>query len=557
MKRFIKTTVALMLLLSAGTLRAQFYAYPQTLFGFYGVYSFRFMHTAYLFEDDLDRLFYPVKLSEIEGGRLFTTLSNPFGNEYLFDPTQPTNNQLVLGAKTNLFMNLSPLFLTSEFGATQVDKRDTTYLYNYSSADNDYRNRDELRDSSYTKNSFGSKSFLLSMGSGSFGFLFMYVNANSKHLPGLSGTFPFGYGNFTYDYARYDNLNGNLLEEQKSQGYAEIDTSYTPILGAFSFAFGPFSGMLFAGFVSVKTSDTGSVVAEHNTDPANPFTGDRYNNGRASNTGAGGPLFGLQGDYGFGSETWKANLMFSYALRVLSNGNGVSRAVRYQTSWDGTVSTSNPVLTTVDTLLQEFSYGAMRHDINLYLRNRYALGERVLFGAGLGIYLGLSSDRYDYTRVLNKSYAFSDANGNGSVDGADYKTTTYTQRSFKRDISQTIFAYYLPVGLEIAPVEAWSNFRVRFGGMYSRTSWTTKTRDYDHSAESKSRTETAFGTTETYNDITVPGENVSITRLGASSTQFMYGASWTVADRVIIDFTGFGYGLFTPSMWNVSVILKY
>ncbi len=545
------------LLLSAGTLRAQFYAYPQTVFGLYGVYSFRFTHTAYLFEDDLDRLFYPVKLSEIEGGRLFTTLSNPFKNEYLFDPTQPTNNQLVLGAKTNLFMNLSPLFLTSEFGVSQVVKRDTTYLYNYSSADNDYRNRDEIRDSSYSKTSLGSKSFLLSMGSNSFGFLFLYANANVKYLPGLTGTFPFNYGNFKYDYARYNNLNGDLLEEMKSEGYAEVDTSYTPILGALSFALGPFSGMLFGGFISVKTSDTGRVVAEHNADPANPFTGARYNNGRASNTGAGGPIFGLQGDYGFGSDVWKANLMFAYALRVLSNGKGVNREVRHYTSWDGTVSTSNPTLTTVDSILQEFTYGAVGHDLNLYLRSKYALGERVLFGAGIGIRVGLSSDKYDYGRVLNRTYTFSDADGDGTVNGTDYKSTVYTVRSFKRTVSQTVLSYYLPVGLEVVPVEAWSNFKLRLGGMYNRTSWTIKTRDYDHSAESRSVVETASGTTETYNDVSVPGENVSVTEVGASSTQFMYGASWTVADRVIIDFTGFGYGFLTPSLWNVSVVIKY
>ena len=88
-------------------LNAQFYSAPQY---FVGIYSFRFVHTAFIFEDDLDKLFYPVKLSEIEGGRLFTALTNPFGNERLFDLTAPKNNQLVLGAKTNAFYNL-PLFI--------------------------------------------------------------------------------------------------------------------------------------------------------------------------------------------------------------------------------------------------------------------------------------------------------------------------------------------------------------------------------------------------------------------------------------------------------------
>ncbi len=557
MRRFSKFLVASAIVGSVGVLHAQFYAYPQTIFGFNGVYSFRFMHTAYLFEDDLDRLFYPVKLYEIEGGRLFTTLSNPFGNEYLFDPSQPTNNQLVLGAKTNFFMNLSPLFLTSEFGVKQMSKLDTTYKYNWSSGDNNYQNRDEVFDSSYAKTSFGSKSFLLSMGNQSFGFLFMYVNANSKNVPGRTGTFPFNYGNFVYDYARYNNLTGDLLEEYRSEGYAVVDTSYTPILGAVSFAFGQFSGMVFGGFNSVRTADTGSVKAEHNTDPANPFTGARWDNNRASNTGAGGPIFGFQGDYGFGSDSWKANLAFVYALRIMSNGNGRVNEVLKNTTWDGTVSTSNPILTTINTTSTEFTYSSLANDFNLYLRNGYVLNERVLLGVGLGLYFGLMSGKYDYKKVLSQSYTFSDANGNGSVDGADFKSTTTTTRSYKEDMGRTTFFYYLPVGLEVVPIEAWSNFKLRFGGFYGRLSQTTKTKSYDHSAESKSVTETSLGTTTTYNDIAVPDENVITTKVGASFTQFMYGASWTVADRVVIDFTGFGYGFLTPAMWNVSVVVRY
>jgi len=97
---------------------------------------FRFIHTAFLFEDDLDKLFYPVKLAEIEGGRLFTALSNPFGNERLFDPTAPTNNHLVLGAKTNFFYNLSPLYIQTDFNSTLTQKKDTTYYDNWSSTDN-------------------------------------------------------------------------------------------------------------------------------------------------------------------------------------------------------------------------------------------------------------------------------------------------------------------------------------------------------------------------------------------------------------------------------------
>ena len=539
-----------------GPLGAQlFYAYPQTVFGLRGVYSFRFMHTAFLFEDDLDRLFYPVKLSEIEGGRFFSALTNPFGNERALDPTAPTNNQLILGAKTNVFLNLSPLYMQTDLNLGVSSKLDTVYYENWSDPDNKYADRMELKDSVFHGDGYGEKGFLLSLGNQTLGFLFLYSSMNIKVYPQRTGVFPFSYGNYRYVYKEYDNINNTLQSSDSTESYRVVDTSITPVLFGVSFGFGGFSGMVFGGFMGVGDRDTANRYAESNTDPANPFTGQKWNDVLTANGKASGPIFGLQGDLAFGSETWKSNLMFAYALRYLSNGKGKSNEVNW---WGIYNATQNPIFSTLDSTISEYKYSSNTHDITIYLRNKYPVHEQVLFGAGLALEMVFGRMSRDYTNVLNKRINFTDTDGNGSVDApGDVRTTTYTQSSYKENVSTTSFNYYIPVGFELVPIASWEDVKLRLGALYSHTSTTRTTKTYDWSVESKTKTETSGGTTETPNDITVPGENISKTKTSISNTTFYYGASVAIAKRVVIDFTGFGSGILTPAFWNISVVLRY
>ncbi|MEO0138373.1 MAG: hypothetical protein ABIL16_00710 [candidate division WOR-3 bacterium] len=542
--------------LLAGPLGAQlFYAYPQTVFGLRGVYSFRFMHTAFLFEDDLDRLFYPVKLSEIEGGRFFSALSNPFGNERALDPTAPTNNQLILGAKTNVFLNLSPLYMQTDLNFGVSSKLDTVYYQNWSNPDNKYADRIELKDTVFQGRGYGEKGFLLSLGNQTFGFLFLYSSMNIKVYPQRTGVFPFSYGNYAYVRKEYDNINNTLQSSDSAVSYRTVDTSITPVLFGVSLGFGGFSGMVFGGFMGAGDRDTANRYAERNTNPASPFTGQKWNGVLTANGRASGPIFGLQGDLAFGSETWKSNLMFAYALRYLSNGKGKSNEVNW---WGIYNATQYPTFSTLDSTIGEYKYSSNTHDITIYLRNKYPVHEQVLFGAGLALEMVFGGMSRDYTNVLNKRITFNDTDGDGLVDApGDVRTTNYTKYSYKENVSTTSFNYHIPVGFEVVPIASWEDVKLRLGALYSHTSTTTTTKTYNWSVESKTKTETSGGTTETPNDITVPGENISKTKTSISNTAFYYGASVAIAKRVVIDFTGFGNGILTPAFWNISVVLRY
>ncbi len=547
-----KTVFAAVLMLMGftGHLGAQFYSYPQTIFGLQGVYSFRFTNTAFLFEDDLDRMFYPVKLNEVEGGRIFTAFSNPFRNEFMFDPTRPTNGQLVLGAKTNLPFNVSPLLFMSDSGGSFAKSVDTVHYANKDS-DPEYEGRKEVKDSLYSKDAVGSKSFLLSLGSGdenaAFGILFMYSNMGRTTIP----------ANFHYISKDYDYTSTGDTIEWDTSGSRTINASSNVFLLAPSLRFGKASGMLFLGFVSFTTKDTGnfSGIHRYRNGPFNVATEEEWNSKRWSNTGASGPLFGFQGDLGLGGETWRGNITFSYVASVYGNKNA---ALTYEVK-DSTYKNLNTshTYTRHDTVYTKYSLSGMTHDVNLYWRNLYRLHEQVLFGIGLGLNLNLNLQNLKDVERLNKRVSFNDLNGNGSIDPGDTRTTTITKATYQQKVDRMMFAYYVPVGLEITPVSTWENFKLRAGAFYRRTSITNTTTTYDHTVEDKSVTETAGGTTESINNISVPGDNEVKTKDGYSSTVFTYGASWTVAERVVVDFTGFGFGLLVPANWRISIVVKY
>ena len=546
MKRFI-----LLVAFWVSALGAQiFYSAPQS---FVGIYSFRFIHTAFLFEDDLDRLFYPVKLVEIEGGRLFTALSNPFGNERLFDPSAPTNNQLVLGAKTNFFYNLSPLYIQTDWSVVTTSREDITYYRDWNGSN--YDDRIELKDSSLSGNLYGAKGFLLSLGNEALGFLFLYASENRKAYPNRGPGFPFYYGNYVYSYAEYNNLNNTLTRKDTAQASYVADTTFSPVIVALSFAFGKFSGMFFGGFNTIGNRDTGNYFAETNTNPSSPrFTGMRWIGSRVINAKAGGPIFGLQTDFGFGGEGLKSNLTLAYIFRNLSNGEG--KDAKWTGIYDATTSQVSQVDSTTLSL-SEYKYSSNYHDIVLFLRNKYPIHEKIMFGVGLGTEFIFGSENREYQKDLNKQIIHVDSNGNDILDPGDYRTTQYTLSSYKQNISTSSFNYYIPVGFELIPVSGWENFKFRIGAMYSHISSTSKNKTYNWSVESKTITETSGGTTETRNDIAVPGENISTNKFAFSNTNFYYGASVTVAERLVVDFTGFGNGIFVPALWRLSIVLKF
>lgn len=551
--KFIITGFSFMLLASG--LRAQlFYAYPQTVFALRGVYSFRFTHTSFLFEDDLDRIFYPVKLSEIEGGRFFSSLTNPFGNERLFDPTRPTNNQLILGAKTNFFANLSPLYMQTDLNTGVSTKLDTTYYQNWNNTANRYEDKTTLSDTNFYGRGFGEKGFLVSLGTQSFGFLFLYSNQSMKSYRQRVGTFPFGYGNYTYVRKTYHN--DTLRNKDSANSYRVADTTLTPILGAFSFGFGGFSGMVFLGFGGFGDRDTGNYYAESGlAAQADTFNGWKRGGSISANAKASGPIFGFQTDLQFGSETWKSNLMFSYSGRFLSNGNGRANEVSVNEIYNNT---PRPTFSSVDSTLSEYKYSSNVHDILIYLRNKYPVHEQVLFGVGLGLGFTFGGISKEYTRVLTKNITTTDVDGNGSIDNpGDQRITTWTESKYKENTSLMNINYYIPVGFELIPIASWEDVKLRLGALYSHISSSTTTKTYDWNVESKRKTETSSGTTETTRDINVPGTNIRKDKATFSNTTFYYGASVAIAKKVIIDFTGFGNGLLSPAFWNVSVTLKY
>ncbi len=536
-----------------------FYSYPQTLFPPVGLYSLRFIHTAFLMEDDLDRLFYPVHIYDIKGARLFAILSTESSP---MDSFTLANNDVVIGFKSNKFMNLSSLYSSRGWGYENMYSSDTLYSISAylrgggGGPDSAYIMDVYVKDSIYEGFRSFSNGFLVSMGNQVFGILFLYANISRRYFP--LGDTSSKAGNFFYIYRITDRIGDSVLRESKLSSYEVSDSIYRPILGGISFRIKErFSVLLFGGVIKNNLKDSSLYAYENDTADANRFVGEKvYNSGYSYDKSS--PWFiGFQGDYTFGSEKSRYNVMLSYVFKSYSKGQGYNSYSAYHGWWD---SMPSPYFLQTDTSLEKYVYKGSSHEFNVYLRGIYSLSEKISLGVGLGFRILSRNLRFDTVNATTKSITFRDANGNGSVDDpADFKTTLYTSMTYTKNVKTGVFTYAIPLGFEITPVEGWPGFKIRGGTIISGVKTTTDIKTSNYSVESVRIEESGSpDTTITLpKDLPLPQQYSSISKTTLSPYPLYYGVSWKVSDRLILDITGMGYGFIFPRIWSIGITLMF
>ncbi len=528
-----------------------FYAYPQAFFGPVGTYSLRFSHTAYIFEDDLDRLFYPVYLHTIKGKRFFLVLRNlssPVASSYIPD------NDITFGAKTELPLKLSFLYSGKGTGTEDVLSSDTTYsisgFLKGSGDTSSYFMEISLKDSSYYSTRSSSHSFLLSGGGEKFGLFFLISSQSVKIYDRGDTSHPFG--NFAHSRKVIDKTSGNVLLEENARGYSVRDSLYRPIIGGISFkAGGRFTAIAFGGIVSQETSDSSGYSLDKDTSDPDRFVGEKVAGSRKVYEKSTPWLLGFQGDYHFEAFSSSFTLTLLYVFKDLGQGEGVSTSTSYHGWWD---TLDNPVFSTADTSYTRFTYTEASHEFGTFLKGKRAFGERVKLGFGFGFKLTYENRKYDTINVLSTSSIFRDADGSGSVDNpADFRNTDRTTLSYSLTRETTTFSYFIPVGFEVQPFESLSGFHIRAGTVFggNRTSVTEESGNFSAKSE---RIEEMYGDTLILpKDVATPNQYVKRVKSTTSPYPLFYGLSWKVGDRFILDITGVGYGISFPYIWALSL----
>ncbi len=533
-----------------------FYAYPQTFFSSSGIYSLRLSQTAYIFEDDMDRLFYPVHIYGIKKGRFFLLLRNlstPSPSEVIPD------NDITFGAKTNLPLNLSFLYSGKGVGDEDVSSSDTTYAYSGfgkgggGGGDNPYFMEVYSKDSTYSAFKSASHSFLLSGGWEKFGFFFLVSHLNSKeYVPGDTSNL---FGNFYYTLRTTDTA-GNVLREETFNGYALRDSLYRPILGGISFRIGDrFSALAFGGVITTKVADSSGYTVERDTADANAFVGDKVVERRLYSEKGTPWLFGLQGDYSFLRATTDFRVTFLYVLKNLSSGEGIRSTTSFQGWWD---TLQEPTYSVSDTSYERFTYSSISHEVAFLLRGKHPVGDRIKLGFGIGLSFLYENREYDTITSLASHTIFRDANGNGVVDDpADFRNVDLSRMTYRLLRKTTILSYYVPLGFELQPFEALSGLRIRGGTILSgrRVSIVESATDFVASNE---RIEETPGDTLTIpRDLTRPDGYSRTSKTTTSPYPLYYGVSWKVGENLVLDISGVGYGITFPYIWSLSLTFLY
>lgn len=526
--------------------------------------SFRYQSTAGLFEDDYDLLFDPARICEIQGSRLWTSLSNfVTGNEYLF--SNGSVPYVLVGGTTNIGKfypgmvydqsvtktaeatglidpNGNQIYGDGKVTTIDWDDRDNNGIYDWRSIETETRSAYDLTKDNNFFIGFGYKMENLRLGLG-------YLRVNYMN------TFTDPINNFTYDYSEEDlTTDTTLINRAKSSGDDNFNYGENDLLFSIWKDMDKMSVGLLAGFGLLGYSDKANILGDSVifTNPADTTTSymranmlDSLNQPQSGNI----ITVNLRAFYNY-NENAQGRYYLGFFMQSL---NYADDAIDYY------YRTREDIMTdfTWDTTNTITYYDGSSNIKGLHLGTKqlFTVSERLKLGFGL---LLTTSSVFDSTLARDTTVArrVYDDNDGISFDPDDYVQTTWSSQTWMTKTTGKSIDIAIPVGIEFYLFQP---LVLRFGAQHTYTmdDYTTVTELVQYEPE---RTRTVDGTGTVTEDIVDPNPEPigsdETHKENTPQTNYFYGIGWKVNDNLQIDLMGFSE-LTDLSNWRISATLKF
>lgn len=527
--------------------------------------SFRYQSTARLFEDDYDLLFDPARICEIQGSRLWTSLSNfVTGYENLF--SNGSVPYILLGGETNLGKyypgivfdrsdtkealytglddpNGNMMFGDGKLSTVDWDDNDNNNIYDQRTIETETRSAYSAYNDNDYYVGFGTKLNSLRLGLG-------YLRTDYENV------YTDPDNNFIYDYTEED-LTTNSLTFASHADFAG-DNIYN----------GAENNLRFSGWLDRENMSVGltaqygmlawndkAVILGDSTIYTDPSDSTVYYTSASILDSLNQPQSGTEIDveiktfYNY-SENGQGRFYlgfytqsFSYADDAIDYFYKTRDNIYDVFTWDTT------------TTISYYDGEGNEKGIRLGTKQLFNVSERLKFG--LGIFYSTGS-YFDSTtqRDTTVSVQVYDDNDGMTNDPDDFVQTTWSSQTWMTKTTGSINSFAIPVGLEFYLCQPLV-FRLGAEHTISIDDYTTVTNLIQYEPE---RTRTVDGTGAVSENLIDPGpEPVGSEETDTETTPlttYYYGIGWQVNKNLQIDLMSFNE-LTDLSNWRLSATLKF
>jgi len=527
--------------------------------------SFRYQSTAGLFEDDYDLLFDPARICEIQGSRVWTSLSNfVTGNENLFSngsvpyilvggatkfgkfyPGMVYDHSVTKTAQATGLLDPNGNEIYGDGKLTTIDwnDKDSNGIYDQRTIETETRSAYNLAKDNNLFVGFGYKMDNLRVGLG-------YLRVDNKN----SLTDPLN--NFTYDYTEEDLTTNTLtlinranFSGDNNYNYGENDLLFSIWKDMDKMSIG-----LLAGFGLIGYGDKASIHGDSAIYTAPADTNTFYTRANildSLNQPQSGNLItvNLRAFYKY-NENAQGRFYLGFLTQSLGYGDSAigyyyktRENIMTQFTWD----TTNTIT--------YYDGSSNIKGIQLGTKQLFTVSDRLKLGFGV---LLTTSSAFDSTiaRDTTVSRTVYDDNDGFSYDPDDYVRTIWSSQTWMTKITGTTKAIALPVGIEFYLFQP---LVLRLGAQHTYTmdDYTTVTELIQYEPQ---RTRTVDGTGTVTEDLIDPNPEPigsdETHKVNTPQTDYFYGIGWNVNDNLQIDIMGFSE-LTELANWRISATLKF
>ncbi len=542
-------TIAIMLSLSSGLIYE----------------SFRYESTAGLFEDDYDLLFDPARICEIQGSRVWTSLSNLVtGTENLFSngsvPYVLVGGATSLGKfypgrsydhsvdktalATGLFdPNGSQMYGDGELTTIDWNDNDNNGIYDQRTIETETRSAYDLSKDNNVFVGLGYKMENLRLGLG-------YLRVDNKNIY----TDPLN--NFTYNYTEEDLTTNTLtlINRANSSGdnnynYGENDLLFSAWKDMNKLSVGLLAGFGLIGYGEKALIQGDSALYTNPADTNTFFTRANILDSLDQKQSGNVITVNLRAFYNYNEN---AQGRFYLGFFSQSLGFGDNAIDYYYKTRENIMATF-----TYDTIstITYYSGSSNMKGLQFGTKQLFTVSERLKVGFGV---LLTASTTFDSTlaRDTTVSRMVYDDNDGISFDPDDYVQTTWSSQTWMTKITGTTKQITLPVGMEFYLFQP---LVLRLGAQHTYTmdDYTTVTELVQYEPQ---RTRTVDGTGTVTEDLIDPGPepigSEETNTANTPQTDYFYGIGWKVNDNLQIDLMAFSQ-LTNLANWRISATLKF
>lgn len=528
--------------------------------------SFRYQSTAGLFEDDYDLLFDPARICEIDGSRLWTSLSNLVtGNEGVFSNTSV---QYYLFGGSTKFGNYSPGLVFDNYSLRlpmPTTLRDVNNNIIYGDAEHQrtiWEDRDGdgkydyLRDTLLTQRAFEEEKTMdfylglgITKGTLRFGLGFFHIDALNKSIePWNNGTYSYVEKNLVLDdttliekgnvsgESKFNNANNSLILSL----WKDMEKMKIGINTGYQFLSWKESGYTLGDYA--RYTDPDNIAAEHELF-SEVDTLDIPKNG--SRLPLNLTLF----------YNYNENNQGRFYLGIYTQSSDIADGASGIYTYSGENNIGQDKTVGNDTSRLNYYGSGNSMGFHIGTKQLFKVTDRLNIGLGL---LFSSNNYFDSLATQDSSVTITefDFNDDGMIDANDRTTTIWSKETDMTKTTGKKNIITLPVGVEFKIVEPLS---FRLGAIHTVT-YNDSTTIMSTIAYEPERTRIVLGdgtilpeTIET--PVNKPGSSETHTTTDRS-TDYYYGLGWQVNKNLQIDLMGFS-NLVNLSNWRLSATFKF